>query len=725
MIDRKKRVLSKIVAVVMSVALSFWLVPTSWADAGYPEGANKDKASGSISLEDKEAEGFALPLESPSEADKPFDQLDEVIKGDGATQQGTNETAEGIEGAVDELDGEAVLLDKNPGEELEEKVVTEEPPILDRLNVVYAVHVSDIGWQKEVVDQEIAGTTGQRRNVEAFHLSLSDKECGSISYSAYDQREGWFTEVKDGSTVGVEGDRRQLEAIKINLEGEVAQHFDVYYRVHVANFGWLGWTSNGEKAGSTGYSYAIEALEVVLIEKGGKAPTPVVDAFKTLGSMSYSAHVSNVGWQAPVTDGATAGTTGRSLAVEAIRIAAPDTEYSGEIVYSSHVADIGWMPEVENGVAAGTVGLSLQLEALKINLTGELAAHYDVYYRVHVTNYGWLDWASNGVIAGTTGLGLRVEAVNVVLVLKGAEAPGKIERPSVSLATVSYTAHVQNIGWQSWQNAPGVAGSTGMSLAIEGLQMKLESDIPGSISYRLHVQDIGWQDWSANGVVSGTTGRSLRAEAISVMLAGEAASYYDVYYRVHSQGYGWLGWAKNGESAGTEKCSYRMEALQVMVVAKGAAAPGSTAGAFKDTPIIPAWQSAMNSRANATSSATGWLLMVDTSSCVVGVYRGSRGNWTNAAFWSCAPGNPWTPTVVGQFSVGMKGYSFGSGYTCYYWTQFYGDYLFHSVLYNQGTRDLMDGTLGQPASLGCVRLAIENAKWIYDNIPTRSAVVVY
>ena len=36
------------------------------------------------------------------------------------------------------------------------------------------------------------------------------------------------------------------------------------------------------------------------------------------------------------------------------------------------------------------------------------------------------------------------------------------------------------------------------------------------------------------------------------------------------------------------------------------------------------------------------------------------------------------------FKVGAKGYSFGQnhGYICYYYTQFLGNYLFHSILYN-------------------------------------------
>ena len=129
--------------------------------------------------------------------------------------------------------------------------------------------------------------------------------------------------------------------------------------------------------------------------------------------------------------------------------------------------------------------------------------------------------------------------------------------------------------------------------------------------------------------------------------------------------------------------------------------------------------------AQGYSSATNYLILVDTVNCRVGIYYGSYGSWTVTKEFVCSPGAPSTPTVKGQFTVQDKGYVFGHGYSCYYYTQFYNDYLFHSVLYNEGTRVIRDGRLGQHLSHGCVRLAIENAKWIYDNIPRGTKVVIW
>lgn len=140
---------------------------------------------------------------------------------------------------------------------------------------------------------------------------------------------------------------------------------------------------------------------------------------------------------------------------------------------------------------------------------------------------------------------------------------------------------------------------------------------------------------------------------------------------------------------------------------------------------VPAWQRALVDRANRYGSATGRLVLVDTGASRVYAFSGRQGSWRYDRTMVCSAGKPSTPTVKGQFTVQNKGYVFGHGYSCYYWTQFHGNYLFHSVLYYQGSRRIMDGTLGHNASHGCVRMAIDDAKWIQDTMPRGTKVVVY
>ena len=136
-------------------------------------------------------------------------------------------------------------------------------------------------------------------------------------------------------------------------------------------------------------------------------------------------------------------------------------------------------------------------------------------------------------------------------------------------------------------------------------------------------------------------------------------------------------------------------------------------------------KSVMLNVANNYASSTNYCLLVDRATHKVGVFKGSSYNWSYLYYWDCSDGKPSTPTVSGTFKVQSRGYYFDSGNSrCFWYTQFHGNYLFHSVLYNKnGT--LQDGRLGMGLSHGCVRLDINNAKWIYDNIPRNTTVVVY
>jgi len=149
------------------------------------------------------------------------------------------------------------------------------------------------------------------------------------------------------------------------------------------------------------------------------------------------------------------------------------------------------------------------------------------------------------------------------------------------IPNVTYRTHVQNVGWQNYVKNGAMAGTSGRSLRLEGINIKLENNkYGGAITYQTHVQNIGWQNYVQNGVMSGTSGKSLRLEGIRIKLTGEISKYYDVYYRVHCQNFGWMDWAKNGESAGSAGYAYRLEGIEIRLVKKGGAAPGKTQTPF-------------------------------------------------------------------------------------------------------------------------------------------------
>lgn len=72
---------------------------------------------------------------------------------------------------------------------------------------------------------------------------------------------------KDGEFCGTTGNAKRLEAIQIELYGEMAEHYDIYYRVHSQTYGWMKWAKNGEMSGTTGQHKRIEGIQVVLVKK--------------------------------------------------------------------------------------------------------------------------------------------------------------------------------------------------------------------------------------------------------------------------------------------------------------------------------------------------------------------------------------------------------------------------------------------------------------------------
>ena len=71
---------------------------------------------------------------------------------------------------------------------------------------------------------------------------------------------------------GTSGEAKRLEAIQIRLTGDMAEHFDIYYRVHAQSYGWLAWACNDAPAGTAGLAKRLEGIEIVLVEKGESPP---------------------------------------------------------------------------------------------------------------------------------------------------------------------------------------------------------------------------------------------------------------------------------------------------------------------------------------------------------------------------------------------------------------------------------------------------------------------
>lgn len=301
-------------------------------------------------------------------------------------------------------------------------------------DINYQTHIQDIGWQGVVKNGEISGTSRRSLRLEGIKMNISNSDlAGSVEYRTHVQEIGWQGYVKDNQLSGTSGKSLRLEAIQIRLTGEIANAYDVYYRVHIEDKGWLNWAKNSESAGSQSAAKRLEAIQIKLVKKGEAAPEGNGKAFligneakrpdEIKPTVNYQTHVQNIGWQGVVKNGEIAGTSGKNLQLEAIKINLSDAALAGNIEYSTHIQNIGWQDYKANGALSGTTGKNLQLEAIKIKLSGDVSRYYDVYYRVHIQDKGWLNWAANGAPAGSQAASKHLEAIQIKIVRKGETAP--------------------------------------------------------------------------------------------------------------------------------------------------------------------------------------------------------------------------------------------------------------------------------------------------------------
>lgn len=141
-------------------------------------------------------------------------------------------------------------------------------PFYDR-KVNYTSHVQDIGWMSYKSDGEMSGTTGEGKRLEGLKINLlQNSYLGGIEYKSFISGFGWEGSYKkNGELSGTTGKGKAIEAIQIKLTGEISNYYDVCYRVHMQNKGWLGWTQNGNITGSSGYNYRLEAIEIKILKK--------------------------------------------------------------------------------------------------------------------------------------------------------------------------------------------------------------------------------------------------------------------------------------------------------------------------------------------------------------------------------------------------------------------------------------------------------------------------
>lgn len=427
---KKSVITSSMLAVLLS---GFLVTPISAYALERSKGTTEETVASETSLTEQQMSSGVTEEMNPSiiNSQEETETTSTSSTSDSTTEVSTSEvtTVNDTENSSD--DTETTLETSQSNEDIPVAPAKAEEKVPD---INYQTHIQDIGWQEVVKNGEISGTSRRSLRLEGIKMNISNSDlAGSVEYRTHVQEIGWQGYVKDNQLSGTSGKSLRLEAIQIRLTGEIANAYDVYYRVHIEDKGWLNWAKNSESAGSQSAAKRLEAIQIKLVKKGEAAPEENGKAFligneakrpdEIKPNVNYQTHVQEIGWQGFVRNGESAGTSGKKLRLEAIKINLSDAALAGNIEYSTHVQSIGWQEKKKNGELSGTSGKKLRLEAIKINLSGDVSRYYDVYYRVHIQDKGWLNWAANGAPSGSQSASKRLEAIQIKIVRKGEAAP--------------------------------------------------------------------------------------------------------------------------------------------------------------------------------------------------------------------------------------------------------------------------------------------------------------
>lgn len=391
------------------------------------------------------------------------------------------------------------------------------------ISIKYQTHIQNVGWQNWKKDGQISGTSGKSLRLEGIKIQLENTEKYSVMYRVHVQNIGWQDWKCDGELAGTTGKGLRLEAIEIKIVDKIERGRicvdtaipDTYYgNTSIKISGWKMANVPDTKIKVTvdnkedvikdenityitrqdvinaverygtikenpkpGFNFQLNlanltegehTLKISLVTKEGKVLKTYSKKFKIDRGIhiQYSAHIQNVGWQSGKLDSVTAGTTGKALRLEAIKIQALNLPKGVTLKYQTHIQNIGWQGWKNNGEVAGTSGRSLRLEGIKIKLEG--TEEYSVMYRTHVQNVGWQEWCYDGETSGTFGQSLRLEAIQIKIVPKVTKTKTRVTIDTPSSQTDNTNQLVKGWVMTNIQN-------TTMKILIDNKEISISS----------------------------------------------------------------------------------------------------------------------------------------------------------------------------------------------------------------------------------------------------------
>ena len=156
-------------------------------------------------------------------------------------------------------------------------------------------YVRSYGWDKAwMYSGHYTGRPGRGKLFQGIEIFVTGTEyTGGVKYRTLSGTK-WLGWTYNGEFSGAIVKSRKIQAIEIQLTGEVAQHYDIYYRSYVGGLGWFNWSKNGEASGSKDIGRHIEGIQIALVRKGSPAPSALGKIKSRIG-YSYVSKNPNVG----------------------------------------------------------------------------------------------------------------------------------------------------------------------------------------------------------------------------------------------------------------------------------------------------------------------------------------------------------------------------------------------------------------------------------------------
>lgn len=128
--------------------------------------------------------------------------------------------------------------------------------------------------------------------------------------------------------------------------------------------------------------------------------------------------------------------------------------------------------------------------------------------------------------------------------------------------------------------------------------------------------------------------------------------------------------------------------------------------------------------ANGYDSETAYLVWINLERQSLNVFLGSKGNWRYVVSFPVASGKNSTPTPTAQHPIEYVTKWVTEDYICYPVLALYDGYAIHNQPQSYSGQ-VLDSTIGRPASAGCIRMIKEHVDWVHAYVPVRTNVVIY